>query len=204
MSIISSYVRIENYRVWENGHEIFAYEGEKETGKFLKAIYKHLGMRYMKFFKMDKLSKAGLLATEILVRNKDLINQYKSEEIGITMANSVASIDVDRKYYDTIKDAENYFPSPALFVYTLPNIVLGEICIRHGFKGENAFFVQHDFDSSFFYFYNQELMEQKSQKALVSGWADVEGNHLKVVLFLIEKEGTGMDFSPENMNAIYY
>ena len=203
MSIIRSYVRIENYRVWVNGHEIFAYDGEKEIGKFLKALYKHLGMKYMKFFKMDNLSKAGLLAAEILVGNKELTNHYKAEEIGITMANSVASLDVDRKYYDTIKDAGNYFPSPALFVYTLPNIVLGEICIRHGFKGENAFFVQQDFDSDFFHFYNRELMEQKGQKALISGWADVEGKHLKVVLFLIEKEGKGMDSSPKNMDTIY-
>jgi hypothetical protein len=65
---------------------------------------------------------------------------------GIVLSNSNASLDADIKYYDSVAN----IPSPALFVYTLPNIVIGEISIKHSFKGENAFFIFDSFDARFY------------------------------------------------------
>ncbi|HEY2583975.1 MAG TPA: hypothetical protein VGI43_19355, partial [Mucilaginibacter sp.] len=94
---------------------------------------------------MDNLSKLGWLASEILLKDNFNPDKYKPEEIGIVLTNANSSLDDDRKYYDSVKDV----PSPSLFVYTLPNIVIGEICIRNNFKGEHAFFVMDSFNGDF-------------------------------------------------------
>ena len=96
---------------------------------------------------MDSLSKLGWLAAEILLKdsfNKEALSVRKMS--GLVFANANSSLDTDIKYYETAKD----IASPALFVYTLPNIVIGEICIRHNFKGENAFFISEQFDAGFY------------------------------------------------------
>jgi len=203
MSKISSHIRIEDFKVWKNDKLILDYSETKELNKFLKAIYKLLGMKYMKFFKMDSLSKMGLVGAELLLEQNPLMEKYQAEEIAVVLANASASLDVDRKYYKTIKDADNYFPSPGLFVYTLPNIVLGEICIRNGFKGENAFFVQKELDSNFIYKYNEDLLLQKDQNAIISGWIEVNESSYKAVMYLIEKEEGEMEHLPNNINNLF-
>ncbi len=203
MSKISSHIRIEDFKVWKNDKLILDYSETKELNKFLKAIYKLLGMKYMKFFKMDSLSKMGLVGAELLLEQNPLMEKYQAEEIAVVLANASASLDVDRKYYKTIKDADNYFPSPGLFVYTLPNIVLGEICIRNGFKGENAFFVQKELDSNFIYKYNEDLLLQKDQNAIISGWIEVNESSYKAVMYLIEKEEGEMEHLPNNIKNLF-
>ena len=47
----------------------------------------------------------------------------------------------DKKHQSTIASAESYFPSPAVFVYTLPNIVTGEVAIRHKIYGETTAYI---------------------------------------------------------------
>ncbi|MEJ0079473.1 MAG: hypothetical protein WDM78_00555 [Puia sp.] len=69
---------------------------------------------------------------------------------------------MDLKYAKTIRTGA----SPALFVYTLPNIVIGEISIRRHFKGENAFFVFKQFDGNFIEKYVRGLFEKQSHQKL--------------------------------------
>ncbi|MCK7560110.1 hypothetical protein MKQ70_36410 [Chitinophaga sedimenti] len=101
---------------------------------FLRSLYDRFAGQYQKFHKMDLLSKLGWLSTEVLLQDISL-SQYAPEDIALVFANRSASLDTDERYYETVSD----IASPALFVYTLPNIVIGEISIRHKLKGENAF-----------------------------------------------------------------
>lgn len=102
---------------------------------FAKNIYKSLEIDYPKFYKMDLLAKLGFLSTEILLQKAELSVEEK-ENLALFMLSSYSSLSTDCNYQATIGD--EYFPSPAVFVYTLPNIVLGEICIRHKIYGENT------------------------------------------------------------------
>ncbi len=130
MNCITAHCRISDHSVYRNGQRLL--ENKKgDLPGFLLSLYQHLNSNYPKFYKMDNLSKLGWLAAEILLKQENLLGSYQSEEIGISLANANASLDTDLKYYDSMKD----IPSPSLFVYTLPNIVAGEICIRHKFKG---------------------------------------------------------------------
>lgn len=203
MSKIISHIRIEDFKVWKDGELYLDFEENRLLNKFLKAAYKQLEIKYMKFFKMDSLSKLGLIGTELLIQNNPLLEKYQPEEISVVLANESASLDVDRKYYDTIKDPKNYFPSPALFVYTLPNIMLGEICIRHKFQGENACFVQKEFDPHFLFDYGEDLMANREQKALIGGWVEVIGDKYKAVMYLIENDGTELIHNPANLKSLF-
>lgn len=150
---------------------------------------------------MDNLCKLGFLASEILLKDEPIIQQFKPEKIGIVFENANASFDTDIKYFKTTKE----IASPALFVYTLPNIVMGEICIRNNFKGENAFFVFEDFNAAFIEQYVNNLFDNNILKLCICGWVDVLHENYKAVLFLIATNGKDdmLLFTEENMKLIF-
>ena len=138
-----------------------------ETGeKMLVELYRRFAGDYPKFFKMDTLCRLGFIAAEILLKEK--ISQCEKEKMSVILANRSASITNDTDYLATISEG-NYYPSPALFVYTLPNIVTGEIAIRHHIQGETSFYILD----------NPEQLEQiilstfNSQlSTLIVGWCE--------------------------------
>jgi hypothetical protein len=149
---------------------------------------------------MDNLSKLGWLATEILLKDRS-VTSYPPEDVGIVLANKNSSLDTDIRYYDTVKA----IPSPALFVYTLPNIVMGEISIRHHLKGENAMFISEDFDNEFIQQYVQGLFDQGSVQCCICGWLEFFGEQVEAVLYLVEKSNRGiaLPFTGKNINKLY-
>jgi hypothetical protein len=150
---------------------------------------------------MDNLSKLGWLANEVLLQDSFNAAKYKPEDIGIVLSNANSSLDTDIKYLETTKD----IASPALFVYTLPNIVIGEISIRHHFKGENAFFIFNEFDALFIQQYVSTLVNNDILQCCICGWVELLNNEYKAALFLIEKDksANSVIFTKENLNKIY-
>ena len=115
-----------------NGNPI---QVETTGEKMLVELYRRYAGDYPKFFKMDTLCRLGFIAAEILLREPS-----SQQPTAIILANRSASIKNDTDYLATISDG-NYYPSPSLFVYTLPNIVTGEIAIRHHIQGETSFYI---------------------------------------------------------------
>ena len=111
----------------------------EQTGdKLLVELYRRYAGDYPKFFKMDTLSRLGFIAAELLLKQSAISDQQLVD--AVILANRSASIKNDTDYLATITEG-NYYPSPALFVYTLPNIVTGEIAIRHHIQGETSFYI---------------------------------------------------------------
>ena len=191
---------ISNEVVYKN--ELLVFENKTtELAEFLVSIYRHLNGQYPKFYKMDSLSKLGWLANEILLQASFNKEKYKPDEVGIVLSNANSSLDTDIRYYDTTKT----MASPALFVYTLPNIVIGEISIRHQFKGENAFFIFDNFNAEFIEQYVSNLINNNILQCCICGWVDVLNNNYNATLFLIEKDKSinSVNFTKENLNKIY-
>jgi ribosomal protein L30E len=185
-----------------NKNGIKAFENSNaDTPGFLLSIYQHFRLNYPKFYKMDNLSKLGWLASEILLKDDFKAHLYQPEQVGIVLANANSSLDDDIKYYASVSD----IPSPSLFVYTLPNIMIGEICIRNNFKGEHALFVQEKFDADFIKTQVNYLLNSDLLQACICGWVDVLEEDYKAVLFLVEKEKgeQALPFSKDNMNSIF-
>jgi hypothetical protein len=179
---------------------------------FIKALYKKEKISYPKFYKMDNLSKLGFLGAEMLFKDNSFFERYRKEDIGIMIMNSSSSLDTDLLFNETIKDKSNYYPSPSVFVYTLPNILIGEICIRHKIKGENAFFVSDHFDPAKVIELVNLLLNKDRAQACLCGWVEVIKDNFESALFLVEKEKTFKEylkrneypcFNVENLTQLY-
>ncbi len=195
---ISDYCTIRNGKVTKNGKEVYKGSISDLVKEFTKGIYRSLALNYPKFYKMDELCKLGFLATEVLLQGKKEL----SEDTALLFMNRASSLDTDRKHLETIKDKDNYFPSPAVFVYTLPNIILGEVSIRHKLKSENAFFVSEKFDADLLTQYAKILMDTKKASNVICGWVDLDTNKYDVFLTLISRKGK-KSFTKKELNNLY-
>jgi hypothetical protein len=168
---------------------------------FLVAVYEHFTFNYPRFYKMDNLCKLGWLTVEILLDQSFDKTRYQPDDVGLLIANRSSSLDTDIRYFETVKT----MASPALFVYTLPNIVLGEICIRHHFKGENDFFIFDHFDAGFMQYYTAHLFATGALQAGICGWIEMIDKDFKACLWLVEKKSSpgAVLFTEENIHHIY-
>lgn len=163
-------VILDQRKLWERKKELGEQE-EKEHHSLLTTLYKQMIGNYPKFYKMDGLSRLGFVASEIL------LNAEKGEtdkERAIIFFNHSSSIASDRNYKESINDKDNYFPSPSIFVYTLPNIVTGEIAIRNHFHGETSFFILPDKDERMMEEILQASCRDAQSKSFLTGWIDYE------------------------------
>jgi hypothetical protein len=185
-------------KTFKNGQLVFEQPGSSD--EFLTAVYTYAEISYPKFHKMDQLCKLGFLTTELLLKDIGHSNKYGETETGLVLSNANASLDVDLKYVKTIQAGA----SPALFVYTLPNIVIGEISIRHHFKGENAFFVFKQFDGNFIVEYVNGLFENNLIKNCICGWVDILKEDYRALLFLVETDSpeNAITFTADNLNQL--
>ncbi|MDR0742751.1 MAG: hypothetical protein LBF05_00115 [Tannerella sp.] len=173
MNYIKSYCRIVPGRVILNG-EIYFESGSKPYAMqdFLSAVYDGLGVEYRKFYKMDTLSKLGFLASELILDGID--REKPKEDMGIAFFNRSASLEADHRYQQTIRDKNDFFPSPADFVYTLPNIVTGELAIRNKIYGETTFYIIPDFRCDCVCEAIDTMIRYGGMKYVLGGWTEVD------------------------------
>ena len=135
-------------------------------------IYKQQIGDYPKFYKMDILARLAFVATEKTLSNSPLKEEDKKP--AIILFNHSSSVVADRQFFDTIRDAENYFPSPSVFVYTLPNITAGEVAIRHHLCGETSFYILPERDEALMQQILEATLAQTNATSAISGWVDAE------------------------------
>lgn len=155
--------------------------GDKPFAEFIREEYHALSDSNMKFFKMSNLAKTAYIAAEKLLQGQDLHSHFEDRDIAIILSNRSASLDADATHQRNIDHGEG--ASPAVFVYTLPNVAAGEICIRHKFKGENTFFIE-DTQSPLCEDYARYLLEHGHAKAVIWGWCEQLGDFCKAELKL--------------------
>ena len=155
----------------------------------LTELYRtHVG-DYPKFFKMDTLSKLGFVASEMLLKDEGQERFVSREDRAVVLFNKTASLQADTNYQATIQDPENFFPSPAAFVYTLPNIVTGEIAIRNKYYGETSFIVMESCDAHIMARQLMNAFQDLMTQSILGGWLDCnDENHFEARLFLVEKQ----------------
>ena len=146
---------------------------EGEGADILTWIYKnHIGS-YPKFYKMDRLSQLGFVASELLLAQEDP-RKGPCTDRAVVLFNHSSSVCADRAFAQTIVPGEDYYPSPSLFVGTLPNIVCGEIAIRHGYHSETSFYIMSEKDESMINKVIQSTFLDKTVHSMVTGWVDYQ------------------------------
>ncbi|MBR3287623.1 MAG: hypothetical protein K6F98_06435 [Bacteroidales bacterium] len=200
---ITAYSRITSSHVLLNGQPV---QIERTDKDWLADIYGHLGIRYPKFFKMDMLCKAGFLAAEMVM---PAIADVKRDEAGLThdtavlLFNRSASLENDTAYAHTITPAD-YFPSPALFVYTLPNILTGEIAIRHRLAGETVCYIDEAFHADTVYQAVADCFRTTPVVNVLCGWAEYYAGHCDILAVTVRRGREGlMPFTEKNLQNCY-
>ncbi len=186
---INGFVNWQDRRIQINGKDFLTMNPEHSAAAQAKEVYQYLGISYPKFFKMDVLSKAAFLTTEILLKHLSLPETAEQEKTATVITTYQGCLSADKNYNESRKT----FPSPALFVYTLPNIMLGEICIRNGFKGEQFCNIAEQEPADFIAFYVQDLLLHRNTEACLCGFVNATEDHITVHLRWVSAQK--MEFS---------
>lgn len=187
MLSVGKWVKITPRNVWVDGEE--RYGERRAEDAMLVYVYRQSINSYPKFFKMDGLSKLGFIATELLLEGEERRFEPR-EDRAVVFFNRGGSISNDRHYQDTIKDADNFYPSPAIFVYTLPNIVTGEIAIRNKFYGETSFYVLGEWNpATMIEIVEGTFASDESVAECVFGLVEyIDGENFEAELLLVKRD----------------
>ncbi len=190
---ITNFVKIKNHKIYKGREQIFSEERSEDLNSFLKNAYSSFNMSYPKFYKMDSLCKLGTIATEVLLKGRKI-----HPETALVFSNSASSLETDKIHQNSMGKGV----SPSVFVYTLPNIISGEISIKYGLQSENAFFISKTFDSGLIHNYTEILLDLNKAGEVVCGWIELKNDRYDVFLCLISNEGE-ISFSKENLEELY-
>lgn len=171
---------IKNGQLWVDKE--LKIESEQDFATFAREVY-HQTEPNMKFFKMTNLCKLGYLAAEQMLNNI----KFNSYEVAIVLNNRSASLDADLLHW-RIQKRDNMAASPAAFVYTLANIVTGEIAIRHNIKGETSFFITNNCTDNLVNRYAQIILSNKQYKYVLTGWCELLEDQYELKFTLITKK----------------
>jgi hypothetical protein len=206
MNEIISYCRIVPGRVLLNGEVYFESDGKRYVmHDFLSAVYETLDAGYRRFYRMDALSKLGFLASELILGGR-MDREKPKETVGIAFFNRSASLEADDRYRQTIRDKDHFFPSPADFVYTLPNIVTGEIAIRNKIHGETAFHVMPRFRGDRLCEAIDDMMRYGGMNDVLGGWTEVTmdaGLLSCLMVWCRAGGGAAMPLTGERLDQLY-
>lgn len=154
----SATVEINAGEVLVNDSTVFS-DKSADFGTFIREAFKSRGENNMKFYKMDDLCKLGYVAAAWLLDGIE----FGEEECGMVLSGKYGCLDTDMKHQQIIDKEGDAASSPAVFVYTLPNVVAGEISIRHHIKGENTWFWSDD----------RTMSDLKHYASLMAGASDL-------------------------------
>jgi 3-oxoacyl-[acyl-carrier-protein] synthase-1 len=156
-------------------------------GPFLTALYRSLKIDYPKFFKMDALSKLGFLASELILRDEHP-RFTPREDVAVICFNRSASLATDTQYQSTIRAGESCYPSPSVFVYTLPNIVTGEIAIRNKFFGETSFYVCREWNAQQALRTVSHALCEEPTRAVLAAWVECFEETCEAFMMLVDTQ----------------
>lgn len=197
---ITQICQIEAGNLFKNNELLFSAEDKTTSlSSFLKSIYQKKQIDYPKFYKMDDLSKLAFIGAACLLENQ--VFEQPNHDIALVLSNANGSLDTDQKHVKTIENPDAYYPSPAIFVYTLANICLAEISIYHQLQSENAFFISEKFEATNMLDYTHYLLQSGKAKKVINGWVDCLDENYKLAFYLVEKQGK-IPHTIENINQL--
>lgn len=192
----STTVRLQNNQLFRGKEMIAKYDEALPLKDFLKHLYGDLELNYSKFHKMDLLSKLGIIAVETLTRGESL-----PEDTALVFQNNAGSGESDWQHQQRLQNPKKAV-SPAVFVYTLPNIVMGEIAIQKQLTGEQAFFIAEEFDAALLYNYVDNLWQTAKASQVITGWINLDEDGYHVFLTLITSDGFAK-FTAQKLDDVF-
>ena len=137
------------------------------TGLFRK--YLSDGSR---FFKMDLFSRLAYVGAGILA--KDGLSGCEADGVALLVFTLNGSVIADRRHLSTFSEPGEFYPSPSVFINTLPNVVLGEIAVSFGIKGETTLVMLPRRDDGVMERIIGLTAAAAGVSAMICGWVDCE------------------------------
>lgn len=144
---------------------------QSQGAGLLSEIYRKYVGDYPKYHKMDALSRLAFLATELLLSRSDVPQDSGRATI---LFNRTSSVVADRCHLGSIAKPGEFYPSPSVFLGTLPNIATGEIAIRHGYTGETSLYITDFRDEALMKKVVGSSFSQGGFRSLICGFVDCE------------------------------
>ena len=141
----------------------------------LTELYKKYVGDYPRYYKMDILSKVAFICSEMLLEAEGNRDGH-GEDRAVILFSHTASIASDRAFLRTITDG--YYPSPSVFVYTLPNIAAGEIAIRNGYHGETAFYILPQKADDMINMIVEASFGDRGTQSAICGWINCDDENI--------------------------
>ena len=133
------------------------------------------------------LSRLGFVASELLLKVDEDAEHAEKEDRAVILFNQSSSLISDENYQKSISDMNDFFPSPSVFVYTLPNIVTGEIALRNHYHGETSFYILAERDEAQMEHILRSSSLDRATSSVLTGWLDyVDENHYIADFRLVE------------------
>ena len=170
--------------------------GDREA--CISAAWAAMGATYDRFHRVDAVSKLVLLCTEALLAPLP-IDEDLTERTGIVLMSRLGSLDTDLRYHSGL--VEQNLASPALFVYTLPNIAMGELSIRHGLHGAGHCLIAAGPDTDRLRQVCTMLLAEEGMHRVICGWADIFADEASATFMLVGSEGRPWD--QDEVNQLY-
>lgn len=149
---------------WKNGKRIETLN----TGSELVTELYHMGEDYPKFYKMDPLSQLAYVASSLLISDS-------VTDRAIVLFNRSSSLVSDLRHEKASREG---FASPSVFVYTLPNIMTGELAIRYGYRTETSLYILDGKDSPLREtIINATFRGDREIGSILTGWIDMRSEN---------------------------
>ena len=161
---VTARVQISPQGLWVNGERCGL---RQEGAALLTEIYKTCLDDNPKFYKMDLFSRVAYLASALLLREEKEV-----EEMPFILFNRSSSVLADRHHLRSCNGPEGFFPSPSVFVYTLPNVVMGDLAVHYGLKGETTLLILPEKDEALMERITGSVFTQTGARMMLTGWAD--------------------------------
>lgn len=147
-----------------------------------RELYVVAGLNYPKYFKMDGSCRLCVACTELLLERGDA-RHLLNDRCAILLSNSASSLDTDMTYLEGLNASG--IGSPAQFVYTLPNVMIGELCIRYRLYTHTEMYILPAPDFAMLCEQAASLISNGVCDTALIGWVDVLGDRLEVELRLV-------------------
>lgn len=158
---------------------------QSQGAGLLSEIYRKYVGDYPKYHKMDALSRLAFLATELLLSRSDVPQDSGRATI---LFNRTSSVVADRCHLGSIAKPGEFYPSPSVFLGTLPNIATGEIAIRHGYTGETSLYITDFRDEALMKKVVGSSFSQGGFRSLICGFVDCDrGDSFEAELKILVK-----------------
>ena len=136
----------------------------------LTEIYKTLLEDYPRFYKMDVFNRLVYVASELLVKAEGA--DVNDENRAVILFNGASTLVQDRKHLATVSNMDEFFPSPSVAIYTLPNIVTGELAIKNHYKGETTLYILDGRNEHLMGEIVDATFAMSDVRSMITGWVD--------------------------------